>query len=349
MHFIVIGAGFVAIAVGFMVGNSASPVAGAAIPAIVGLVVTAVGFVNRGAVSKDLAELLAKAASDAQIRRVLAMDELRRDASKRTVGITLILFTVCYLAGVYGGAAARVHGLPGLTIPTVPAELFPWTEHTRPATPERALEWVEVAAKLRALGHNDTQIIELYNIDVARNNALLSQYRTPTFPWKDSETAPPTVQAALTWLTLQENLLERGFTIEQVHELYAIQVSDWQNLASGPAVGSGAIEVAPPAQPGFAGSAVSGIIPLHEIITSAGTRRPPVGGQCGANPICLEAIFEQFGTADRGAVGAEFLTLTDTEDLQWRLRNLPQSVAPYGYSNQTLHFYRSQDPGPLDQ
>jgi hypothetical protein len=346
MHFIVIGAGFVAIAVGFMVGNSASPVAGAAIPAIVGLAVTAVGFLNRGAVSKDLAELLAKAASDAQIRRVLAMDELRRDASKRTVGITLILFTACYLAGVYGGAYARINGVPGLKIPAVPTEQFPWTEHTRPATPERALEWVEVAAKLRALGHSDTQIRQLYDIDVARNDALLSQYRTPSFPWKDYETAPPTIQAALTWLALQENLLERGFTIEQVHELYAIQVNEWQNLASGPIVGSDATAIPPRAQPELAGSGVSGSVPLFEIITSPGTRRPTVGGQCGANPICLEALLEQFGTEDRGAVGEEFLRLTNTQDLLSRRTNLPHSVAPSYIPNQQLQLYQWQDPRP---
>ncbi|WP_139116578.1 hypothetical protein [Terasakiispira papahanaumokuakeensis] len=53
----------------------------------------------------------------------------------------------------------------------------------------------------------------------------------PAFPWATHELDPPTIKSALQWIGLQKALLERGYTTNEINDLYDIQSAEWQRLA----------------------------------------------------------------------------------------------------------------------
>ena len=154
------GVFFVALALGYMIGGSGTPVLGAIAPAIFGLVAAALSLVASG--------------------RMPNMDQGAVDVSQKThasaparVGIVLTIFATAFIFGSIIGAMAR-------------------TQHwfaPKPSAP-------------------------------------------PSFPWEANELdSPPTIESALQWIGLQKALLERGYTVDRINVLYAIQSAEWQRLA----------------------------------------------------------------------------------------------------------------------
>ncbi|HEU4451667.1 MAG TPA: hypothetical protein VFR81_01365 [Longimicrobium sp.] len=86
----------------------------------------------------------------------------------------------------------------------------------------------------RALG----QVVSLFSIALLCGVLVGAQLRTawwpswhqsraPSFPWNSSST-PESPMHALDWLVVQDWLRDRGYTQEQVRELYKIQAAEWK-------------------------------------------------------------------------------------------------------------------------
>ena len=176
--YVALGVGFVGITVGYMAGGSASPVASVAIPAVFGLVVTAVGLLQAVQPNKDYVELVRTYGEEAKNIPEIAEYRSRARAAPANVGIALMVFCIFYLSAATFGAKVRIEGLL-VTKSTPPA--FPWAKSaTTPPTIESALEWIALQSRLRSLGYEDQRIQSLYEIQVLEWQTLVAtKQRTP--------------------------------------------------------------------------------------------------------------------------------------------------------------------------
>jgi hypothetical protein len=94
-------------------------------------------------------------------------------------------------------------------------------------TPERVGKMLVIFTSFYILGLSFgtyARVTNLYSPTVARK-----------LPWVSSPNIkrPPTSADAVDWIALQDQLLERGYTTEQINEIYKIQVDEWdKNQAS---------------------------------------------------------------------------------------------------------------------
>ena len=144
-----LGLSFTAVALGYMVGASNSPVVGSVIPGVFGLVVVAIG------VFKDLGHR-----TDVEDRNSAPKE---RDGSTplsfdsiRSLGIMLTVFAISYFGAAILGTEVRA-------LTSRPASTqFPWTEKNRPTKTTTALEWLVVQKRLVAYGYTLDQVRQLY-------------------------------------------------------------------------------------------------------------------------------------------------------------------------------------------
>lgn len=156
------GIASVAAVVGYMAGGSATPVANVAIPAVFGLVVTAVGLLHAGQPGKELVELVQAAEKNEHAARELLAYRARSASAPVRVGLALVVFAVVYLAAATVGAKVRIERL---LAPLPQAQAFPWEGAAmKPPTLAAALEWMAVQTRLTALGYGRDDIAALYEI-----------------------------------------------------------------------------------------------------------------------------------------------------------------------------------------
>ena len=141
-----LGIASLAALLGFLVGASESPVAGIAITATFGIVATILSAKSSAA----------------------AVDSVPQKATEVTtlplykLGQMFIVFSIAFVAGLSGGIYAR------LQFHEVDAQTLPWEGKSAPKSARQAVDWIIVGAKLRSMGYSNRQVLELYEIDVAR-------------------------------------------------------------------------------------------------------------------------------------------------------------------------------------
>lgn len=175
---LLLGIAAIAAPLGFMVGGSATPVVGIALPAIFGLVATAIGLFQTTWPSKEHAELVVLASTNADIRSHLESMKSRLASTPRNIGLALILFSAAYTSSAILGIRARTEDW--FSVPQPEAPEFPWASSKKPPTIESALQWIVLQADLRTAGYTDLQISTLYEIqssqwDVIKNTTTASQ------------------------------------------------------------------------------------------------------------------------------------------------------------------------------
>ncbi|MDD1780954.1 hypothetical protein LRP49_07030 [Enterovibrio sp. ZSDZ35] len=166
---LIIGLSITGLSVGYMVGGSATPVVSIVIPLIFGLVVTGFGLLQPYKALKDLPEGIA---GNQELAATL-IDKMEQNAAsvKRTLGTTLIFFSLFYLIGTLVGTTARTQ--QWFAPPKEPT--FPWKTEA-PKNIKVALDWITLQSSLKSLGYSDEQIEQLYTIQLhelesARNDA----------------------------------------------------------------------------------------------------------------------------------------------------------------------------------
>jgi hypothetical protein len=178
-----LGVGSIALVVGYMVGASSTPIVSVAVPAVFGLVITAVGFLrstgieekisalkktlDRAAIASNSANEAEKVSSDpsTQIDSLLASVRQELSVTPERLGKVLVFFTVFYIVGLSFGTYARI---AQIFSPPTPRHL-PWADVAnirRPPTAEDAIDWIGVQEQLLALGYSQAQVSELYAIQV---------------------------------------------------------------------------------------------------------------------------------------------------------------------------------------
>jgi len=146
MYLFVVALGILAATLGFLVGGSHSPVAGVAITAVFGLVVTATGLLATTPRAPT-----ASAASPAPAGAVQAVTE----RTYRRTGAVLLVFAVLFVAGLSGGISVR-------TSSSRQARTFPWNDANKPANAFDAVDWLVVQENLLSRGYTEQQVQELY-------------------------------------------------------------------------------------------------------------------------------------------------------------------------------------------
>jgi DNA-binding transcriptional MerR regulator len=183
------GIGSIALVVGYMVGGSQTPVVSVAVPAVFGLVITALGFIGGSSAGKKIDEIkdllpLAKVegsakveggaeAADAellrQVERKLTSIKKELSLSPERIGKLLVVFTSFYVAGLAFGTYARITNLYAPS----PVRQLPWADAAngrRPPTSADAIDWVTLQEQLLSLGYNKAQIAEIYSIQAEEWN-----------------------------------------------------------------------------------------------------------------------------------------------------------------------------------
>lgn len=175
---LLLGIASVAAIVGYMAGGSGTPVASVAIPAVFGLVVTALGLLQASQPSKDLLEFLKSEGEKGDSQQDIKEYRRRVKSAPGRIGIALIVFSGAYLAGATFGAKVRIDGL---LVSKPAAREFPWaSSDTKPPTIAAALEWMALQARLSELGYSTNRISDLYSIQVAEWRNLAAQAQTAT-------------------------------------------------------------------------------------------------------------------------------------------------------------------------
>jgi hypothetical protein len=165
-----LGVASIGATIGYMVGGSSSPVVSVAIPAIFGLVVTGIGLMQVATPNKDLLEFIKAHGSDAETVPEIKTYRTESKKAPGRIGLTLIVFSVAYLAAATLGAKVRIDNWL-VTHHSAPA--FPWaSKETKPPTIEGALEWIALQHRLRDLGYAEKNILELYDIQVKEWKAI---------------------------------------------------------------------------------------------------------------------------------------------------------------------------------
>jgi hypothetical protein len=157
------GVAAVATILGYMIGGSATPVVSVAVPAIFGLVLSAIGLFQRRHPSQDFLEFIRRAGSDAEAIPEVA--EYRRSTrlAEARIGYVLITFSLFYLAGTVVGSKVRIDGLLAREVPAPP---FPWSQSEPPKTLEAATGWIALQHRLIQLGYTEQQIASLYAVQL---------------------------------------------------------------------------------------------------------------------------------------------------------------------------------------
>jgi len=152
-----------------MVGGSATPVVAIAVPAVFGLVVTAVGMMHT-APSRELVEAIkALGEKSDTVPEIVDFRARQRHAPAR-IGLALMAFSLAYLGGATLGASVRINHY---LVTTTPASAFPWTStDLKPPTLDLALQWIALQSRLHELGYDENKIRELYAIQITewKNN-----------------------------------------------------------------------------------------------------------------------------------------------------------------------------------
>ncbi len=175
-----LGIGAMAAVLGYMVGASSTPIAGVALPAIFGLVITAFGLVSNLGLEKKLenvSESIGKdKAPDVQKKLDNIQNELRQIPG--LMGKLLVVFTLLYMTGLVIGARARTNEWFAPSLPHKEIEL-PWAKNNElPPTSSDAIEWIALQQQLLQLGYTQAQIEHLYSIQINE--------------WKETGSAYPT-------------------------------------------------------------------------------------------------------------------------------------------------------------
>jgi hypothetical protein len=170
---LMIGIAFVAATVGYMAGGSGTPVAGIAIPAVFGLMVTAVGLLQAVQPNKEFLEFIKAAGDKADTQPDIVDYRQRAKSAPSRVGVALIVFSAAYLSAATLGAKVRIDGL---LIAKPPAQEFPWaSSKTKPPSISAALEWMALQSRLTELGYSSNRIAQLYAIQVSEWDSANSQ------------------------------------------------------------------------------------------------------------------------------------------------------------------------------
>lgn len=166
---VILLAGIAAIAgpMGYMVGGSASPVIGVALPAIFGLVVTAVGLFQPSFPSKEQLALFSSLQENSSLSSYLESLQKNQARAPLRVGLALLTFGVIYLAGTILGTTARTHQWFAPEQGAVAPPEFPWASAAKPTTVGSALEWIELQERLLQRGYSSSDIAELYSIQIS--------------------------------------------------------------------------------------------------------------------------------------------------------------------------------------
>lgn len=147
-----IGVFAVAVALGYMVGGSGTPVVGPVAPTIFGLVAAALSLVASGRMPS--------------IGAVSAGGNDKADVNAPArVGVVLTIFAVAFISGSIVGTFARTQQwfAPEVSTP----DSFPWDRHKfQPPTIESALQWIGLQKQLLKRGYSEAEIDTLYSIQV---------------------------------------------------------------------------------------------------------------------------------------------------------------------------------------
>lgn len=187
---LVFGIAFVGATLGYMVGGSASPVVSVAVPAVFGLIATAIGLMQGNALSKDVLEVL-KAHGD-KANEFPEIREIRRRSKSAplNIGISLIVFSIAYLSAATFGAKVRIDNLLA-TRPQAPS--FPWASSAaKPPNIAAALDWIALQGALSDLGYDEGRIKQLYEIQTRdwTSRTVIGQSTAPPASQPAPSTAP---------------------------------------------------------------------------------------------------------------------------------------------------------------
>lgn len=191
-----IAIGLLALVIGYMVGASSTPVAGVALPLVFGLVVSAVGLLQRQNALEQLKALVpqlkdTKDASATQtLQKQVAIIEDDVKNAPRLVGLGLIIFVLLYGLGLWLGAYVRNSGILAVAItpPWIESELEEQLDND-PLTADMGLSWISLSQKLRLAGVSNEVIQELYQVAWTQGKEVLEAAKAtpPAQTGRDTE------------------------------------------------------------------------------------------------------------------------------------------------------------------
>ena len=146
---IVIGISAFSLVLGFLIGSSNSPVIGAAISSLFGVILSFISLIE----------------ADSEKRFKLNYDRLN------STGKILFCFSISLLAGVISGDNYRNNNISLLK----EQQIFPWSTQP-PENTYEALDWIVTSQKLKQIGYSNDQIKALYKI----REKEISKYKNDT-------------------------------------------------------------------------------------------------------------------------------------------------------------------------
>ena len=158
------GLAAVAFAVGYMAGGSRTPVVATLVPAVAGLVVTALGLLGANPLKRAAASLKAREAQPPgeEDERILARLKEEVAVARELVGKGMVVFVTAYLPGMLLGSLARVNGWMLFERTSPLSEAWGWNEQNSITDLELALDWILLRQQLGDLGCTDDEIAALF-------------------------------------------------------------------------------------------------------------------------------------------------------------------------------------------
>lgn len=225
---LVLGLSIVGLTVGYMVGGSATPVVGVALPLFFGLVPIGMEALKKRAERERQQELAAvlPTVADPEERKAVLAAMLRPPeawASLRDVGIALVAIGVAVAVGSVAGGLARVRGIYRASAP--PAAPLPWESSAVDdgcrVSMSAVVRFVNLREDLLALGYSSAQVRQIY--DRTRDEWCTP----PALPWAGDASCAIGRQAAFDYLALQQHLVDLGYPRSTAIELFERARAQW--------------------------------------------------------------------------------------------------------------------------
>ena len=161
---LIIGIGFIALLLGYLVAASSTSTVSTVVVAILALVTTAIGLITNSTLVSKLDALLAAPGSVGTAGLTDAVTSIKSQLTiiPTVTGIALTVFALFFFCGSYVGTSVRLQTFSWFQTSTFVS--YPWDASLSKPSTDHAFAWLNIQSKLLAAGYNESQIQSLYSI-----------------------------------------------------------------------------------------------------------------------------------------------------------------------------------------
>ena len=222
MSYMLSGLGVAGLVCGYLVGASNTPVVGAALPILGGVVMTAFSIHRTKVVGEELKVIkdLHESAHVEAIRQLAGKEAV----SSRTIGMGMLVFLIPMILGVLLGSHVRTHGI---FLPK-PAIFHPvWQKtNTKPTSIDQALEWMKLSNTLSEGGLKEEDIVYVLNLSNQKEEIEIGAPQPTALAWDELTRDAKTVNEAMRLMQWHRILSDSGIPPKTIKHVLSLPFSE---------------------------------------------------------------------------------------------------------------------------